>query len=229
MRMLGRSLMLFDRWIEHFNLVLTPRTQRERKCDFYRSLRPDHDLSQFYLCDERNLDILPSSLSGSLAATSFLAARETALKRHVRPYRLGTVVDFRAQGNATEYTVAGWSHQENWGIWTKDREADICLPLDAPIGAAATLTAELAAYVTAAHPVLRVDVCYAGVTLGEWSFDTAAPVRKSVSIPGDLIAQDQRPCFLFRVLNPASPAELGESDDSRRLGLGFRSLCLERD
>ena len=45
----GRSLVLFDRWLDHHVLIDRPRGERRRRCEEYRRLNPRVDRSTFYL------------------------------------------------------------------------------------------------------------------------------------------------------------------------------------
>jgi hypothetical protein len=51
----GRGIVLWGCWIDHLNLVTKSRIERERKCEEYRRLRPDHDLSYFYFYEEQDM------------------------------------------------------------------------------------------------------------------------------------------------------------------------------
>jgi Glycosyl transferase family 2/Polysaccharide pyruvyl transferase len=225
MAVLGPPLVLFDRWIDHFALVLRSRIEREQKCAEYLKRRPDLDLSQFYLWEGHPVRLLSRDASGFAAAT--VGDVGMHLGEAVRAYRPGSEIAFHLHGNADDYQVSGWSGAEAWGTWTVGDEAEICLSLADPVHGNAVLIAEAAAYVTPEHPCLRVEVVYRNETLGVWDFENANCVRKTVTIPGASLAGDTRLRFRFRIMNPASPSQFGRSDDTRLLGLGFRRLWFD--
>ncbi len=227
LRVSGRSLVLYDRWIDHYNLVLSSRAEREAKCRRYAELRPDHDLADFYLYEGRDLQLVPTSKS----AVAALDTLDPGMGRfHARvPYDPGSELDFRAGGNAADYTLGGWSEPESWGTWTVDQDADLWLALDEPWGGGATLVAVVQAFVGPRHPVCRTQVLYRGQLIDEWVLDSSGPAEKRVAIPAGRITDDRAPAFTFRNLNPVSPLELKESPDPRRIGAGFASLRLVAD
>jgi hypothetical protein len=220
----GRSLVLYDRWIDHHNLMLTSREEREDKCRRYADLRPDLDLSDYYLYEGKDLRLMPTSRS-ALAAVESL---DVGIRRfHARvPYEPGSDVDFRIGGNSADYAIGAWSAPEAWGTWTLDDDADVWLPLVEPMGKPAILTAVVQGFVRPGHPVCRAQVLYRGEHIDEWTFNSSASTEKRVALPAGRIAEDRSPTFTFRNLNPVSPLELRESTDPRRLGLGVSSLRL---
>jgi hypothetical protein len=62
--------------------------------------------------------------------------------------------------------------------------------------------------------------------VGEWPVEVAAATERCLMIPALVIARKPELILAFQFQDPASPAELGESDDQRLLGLGFRKLRL---
>ena len=223
----GRGIVLFDRWIDHFDLILKSRPERERKCAYYRRVRPEKHCSDFYLYEEQGLQFLPATDAGFLAAVEgFIAASERQAREAPAPYRLGTEVRFEAGGNSSGYTSTGWSAAEECGTWTNGHAAELRIPLAQPLDRPALLTFEAGAYLNAAHPSLRVRVTCEGDPIGEWLVETAEPLARSLTIPGSGIARQQL-ILTLHVDNPASPAEFGESNDQRPLGLRVLKLRID--
>lgn len=228
----GRGLTAFDRWIEHYDLILKSRPEREKKCQYYRGLRPEKHLSEFYLFEEEEIRLLPADPAGFQAAVeAFTAGRKRGGGRAAPAYHPGGEILFHAGGNAAHYTTAGWWDPESWGTWTNGRQAEIYLPLETALEGPALLTVEAGAYVHEKHPVLQVRV-FCGQTacgqteLGKWSIDTHEPVERRLTVPAPAIPE--RELWLrFDIENPAAPEEFGESDDYRLLGLGVRRIRVE--
>ncbi len=139
----------------------------------------------------------------------------------------GSELDFQHGGNARAYLLEGWSSPEPWGTWSVGDDASICLPLEKPLGGAATLTVLLQPFVNPKHPVAKAQVLYFGAQIAEWTFDCPGSVEKQIALPRELVSSDRNPVFVFRVQNPVSPLEIGLSTDPRPLGLGFVRLRLK--
>lgn len=226
MKVKGRSLALWDRWIDHFNLVLSGRAEREAKCKRYLELRPEFDVSSYYLFEDDLPPMRP--LATSPAAVAEELSHATERYRSFVFYEPDSEVCFRAGGNGSNYTVGDWSTPEPWGTWTLNEEAVICLPLEQPLCSGATLAVTIQPFICEGHPFSRVQALYFGEVVADWIFETPGWVEKQIALPVDLVSNDRGPVFTFRVLNPASPSELGLSRDPRRLGIGFATLRLMR-
>jgi hypothetical protein len=224
MKVAGGSIALYDRWLEHFDSMDRSREERELKCKEYLRLRPETDLSSFYLWEECDVQVLSRDASGLQAANSFVAVQETS-----RPiYRCGAEISFRADGDGSSYTLRGWSTPESSGTWTDGKLALVRLPLDFPLNSDAVLEVKASAFVRKQHPAVYVEVLYRQTRVGDWSFDSSSAVTRKLTITAGLIGHDRRPVFRFQVINPMSPFRLGESDDRRLLGLALHSLKLVR-
>jgi Glycosyl transferase family 2 len=226
MEMKGRGMILFDRWIEHHDLALLSRAERERKVQRYRQIRPEKHLSNLYLYEEQNFDLLPADRAGfTEALETFLARRAPAPHQAVHPYSAGSEIRFAAGGNAAGYTREGWSDPEPWGCWTNGFHAALRIPLEQPFEGAAVLTVEAGAYVGSWHPTLNVRVVCNREPLGGWDIESPDPVERTLPIPASALAGKREILLVFHLDNPASPADSGEFGlDQRLLGLGFYKL-----
>ncbi len=224
LRVTGRSLVLYDRWLDHHVLAMFSREEREAKSRTYAKLRPEHHLSEFYLHEGVDLRLAPLDRSPLSVAT-----RPTGGPHRFRartPYAPGSVIDFTTGGNAAAFTLKGWSSAEEWGTWTVDEEAGVWLPLEETLDEGATLVAVVRGFVKPGHPVCRAQVLYRGDVVDQWSLVSPDPAERRIAISSSRIARDFAPAFTIRILNPMSPFDLKESSDHRRLGLGFTSLKL---
>lgn len=230
MHVSGRGLFLCDRWIEHYDLVLNSRSDRERKARRYQGIRPEKHLSHMYLYEEQNPESLPVDEAGFWAAMrrQLPGWKLQAGTPAAAPYQPGTEIRFGAGGNAAEYRLAGWSAPEPWGTWTEGLRADLRLPLEHPIEGAARLTVEADAYVSPLHPQFRVRVFCGNEWIGEWKIETGAIEQRTLTIPAKVLQQKTELILGFHIMDPASPYDCGQSEDDRRvLGLGFRRLRLD--
>jgi SAM-dependent methyltransferase len=222
----GRGMTLFDRWIEHYDLAQQSRPERERKAERYRSIRPEKHLSNFYLYEEREFDLLPADRAGfTEAVESYLSRRERQAAQKGSPYRAGSEIRFEAGNNGTQYASGGWSDPESWGCWTNGFRADMRIPLERPFEGSAVLAVESVAYVRSWHPTLNVRVVCNHEPLGCWVIETNAAVERTLPIPASALAGKRELRLTFHLDNPASPADSGEWGlDQRLLGLGLRKL-----
>jgi len=229
MEMKGRGLFLFDRWIEHHDLTIQSRPERERKTQFYRRIRPEKHLSNLYLYEEQELDLLPATPEGYAEAVAAYLARREGSAAGATPYEAGTEIRFAAGGNSAEYIRKGWSEPEPWGRWTDGYRAEMSIPLARPFEGSALLAVESRAYVHDWHRVLQVQVECNCEPLGGWLIDTADCAPRSLPIPASALAGKRTLRLIFRMDNPASPADFGDFGlDQRLLGVGFQKLRVDR-
>jgi len=229
MEMKGRGMILFDRWIEHHDLVLLPRSERERKAERYRQIRPDKHLSNLYLYEEQPFDLLPADRAGfAEALENYIGHRaEIETGGQGTPYRAGAEIRFDAGGNAAEYLRKGWSTPEDWGCWTNGLRAEMRIPLERPFEGAALLEMEALGYVRDWHPTLHVRVVCNREPLGAWAIESSEAVTRTLRIPASAVAGKRELLLVFHLDNPASPADSGEFGlDQRLLGLGAQRLWL---
>ena len=226
MEMKGRGMVLFDRWIEHFDLALQSRQEREGKAGRYRRIRPEKHLSNLYLYEEQEFDLLPATAAGfTQAIERYLAGLDRYAAPPGSPYQAGAEIRFEAGGNAAEYMRKGWSRPEAWGCWTSGFRAEMRIPLERPFEGPALLDVESVAYVRDWHPVLNVRVMGNREPLGVWAIDDRDPVERTLPIPASALLGKRELLLVFHLENPASPADSGEFGlDQRLLGLGLYKL-----
>jgi hypothetical protein len=226
MKVKGRGMVLADRCIDHWVLVTESRRDREQKCERYRSINPEKDLSHFYLYEDHESRMLKADQKGLHSA--ILASATSILKPKPAIYNPGQALDFRSGGNSDVYVSIGWSQPEPWGTWTDGAEAHICLVLEEPFRAGAKLHAMVSAFVSPSHPVLRVEVECDSRLVAVWVMDQPEAAERSAIVPPGMIDEKRVVQFCFRMFHPASPDELGHSNDRRLLGLGFIELRIDR-
>ena len=228
MEIAGNCLTLGDRWIEHDVLFTTSSEERQEKCRRYQALRPTCHLSHYYWYDDREVTRLPANEAGFREAMHTLCAQRFGNTPQAFPYcELGEEIRFEAGQAGERHTLAGWSAAEPWGTWTDARLAALQFYFRAkPLGSL-FLAVEARAYTCAAHPAQSVSVECQGEALALWTFDSGHFETRSLVVPASAITGSGSLTVYFRLLNPASPAEFGESDDLRLLGMALRSLRIE--
>jgi hypothetical protein len=145
------------------------------------------------------------------------------------PLQLRATVKFSQSNLDKMFQLAyGFSSVESWGVWTDGDVA--CMRVCLPIVSAECLVRisfVLAPLLHRHHTRLDAEIMIDGNRMTNWQFDVdsdGSEVLRDVSF----LMQPRllpRPVWItFRIKSPVSAQQLGESDDARRLGLGFVSF-----
>ena len=140
-------------------------------------------------------------------------------------YTPGSDIDFTSTGNSAVFSGEGWSHAEEWGTWTDGERAVVKFRFAAPPKRPLQLRGKALGFVVPEHPRVRVRVNGSDTELARWEFNFAGLQDVSAAVPAILLGEKEFE-LVFAIIDPASPAELGLSRDSRELGMGLQSLCL---
>ena len=118
---------------------------------------------------------------------------------------------------------SGWSFPENWGRWSDGEEARFRLAFQ-EMENAKVLIFKVRPFVNEKHKELNVDIYGNGHYLTSWEFHHGKPFPETkIYVPKSLIDGNILD-LKFKIDNPKSPKELGLSQDSRKLGIGFISV-----
>jgi glycosyltransferase involved in cell wall biosynthesis len=133
---------------------------------------------------------------------------------------------FAAENIAAMLLETGWSTPESWGVWTDSLSARMRLP----ITDGSTWRVELTGhgFVKNGGDIPRIVVARIGEkTVASWSCTANA---RSFVIEFEVQGANSREGLMLDLDTPnaVSPAELGLSTDTRRLGIGLISICIER-
>ena len=138
-------------------------------------------------------------------------------------YRFGTKIDFGAAGNGLDYELSGFGLPENWGTWTDGPLARLGLCLVQPVERDLNLVLGSYTYVGGEHQLQEGQVVVNGTKLGTFTYQQAGLVEtRALRIPKVVAAARGGEVIVEMLLpNAFSPAEIGKSDDQRKLGLGL--------
>jgi hypothetical protein len=176
--------------------------------------------------DRRLLGIMLHELSISAANRGFLGK--------VRPsaYPLPRPIDFAADPDARRYLVSGWSITElGRGVWSIGPLAEMAFRIEPKIRGSLALRVNLTAFLAAPHTELAVNVAANGAGIARWRFDLTHSDGiqhsswREASIPAK-IASDDEIHITLQIEHPASPQELGLSEDCRLLGIMLHELSI---
>ncbi len=136
------------------------------------------------------------------------------------PIRIGETIDFTKKGTAQSYAWTGFSQPEDWGTWTNGTVASLVMNPDKRVPS--DITFQVVTFMSPG-PV-RATVVIDEKTVGDIVLDNAKPGGEfTFKIPDEAL-EDGSIKLDFLIADPKSPKELGLGNDSRKLGLGFRSL-----
>jgi len=147
----------------------------------------------------------------------------------LRVYLLNDPLSFNTGGNGWNYASTGWSGGESWGSWTLAEGGVLALSLAESIKGPLKLSVDGMAFVTAKHPLQRIDVVVNDVDVGTWTYTREAPSgERSIEIP-ESVARSGSLRIVFKGLDAVSPQQVGESADARVLGLGIRTVTINSE
>jgi hypothetical protein len=137
-------------------------------------------------------------------------------------------ISFMSNGSGRKYWLYGWSSPEPWGTWSDGNTALVLLALSCTPKNDLELLIDGHAFLAGKHPSQEVDILVNGHHVAILKYDLQSNSGVSViMIPKALALEKNGQLMIeFNIKNPISPAELGLSNDSRKVGLGIVSLEL---
>ena len=145
-------------------------------------------------------------------------------------YSYNEKIYFNTKGSAEKYCIFGWSKAEPWGTWSDGNLSIVCFDLPEVPKSDLILQIEGMAFLAEKHSSQEIDVYLKDhyLTTLKYTLSNNSGTR-SIKIPREFIANKGLLVLIkFKFKNPTSPAELGLSNDSRRLGLGIISIQLKQ-
>jgi glycosyltransferase involved in cell wall biosynthesis len=138
---------------------------------------------------------------------------------------LSSMFDFSTDGDVQKLELSGWYDAEAEGRWSHAESAQILLP--APIDGTGEVQIEVfgRVYGTATSGAAHVRLAVDNGPPVEVVFETDDFAKKTASLRYEAAVDGQPELRLSMLrLNAVSPAEAGEGDDERRLGVLVRTL-----
>ncbi len=139
-------------------------------------------------------------------------------------YNIGTPIKFVFEGNANQYILGGWSHQEKKHRWTEGKIAGLHFTLVKPPKSNLVLWLKGYGYtVNGKIDHQNVNVLINGRKVASWKMKEDrwynADILKSMIV-------DRVNNIVFEISNPAAPEDFGQSNDRRKLGIAVRELVI---
>jgi len=195
--------------------------QRERRFMQYGSVEPPYygDMNEYIISGYGWLNESWESTYRKYTSKGIIENKPTKVE-------IGQTLTFGKDGNVLPYLKNGWSGPENNFTWTLGDKASLYIPL---------FTNEDIIMEVDAFPYLasgkineqKVNIFINGEKLTELRYSNNSNEEKHIFIPGELI-KDSGFTINFEFQNAASPFEMNESDDIRKLALAFKSLTFNK-
>lgn len=153
----------------------------------------------------------------------------SSISQYTKPFDINETIFFSNKvgihGNGRKYLRNHWAEQEEWGIWTYGKGAD--LVLDLPIEKPSAIIFQVRALIGPAMPSQRVSIWVDGKFLKDAVLTKMHNNEIDVSLK-DLSEKQKKVWIEFRIFRPTSPIDAGISmTDSRPLGIALESAIFK--
>jgi hypothetical protein len=141
-------------------------------------------------------------------------------------YSKGDTVFFSRDGTSERHILVGWSHQETNHRWTDGPRAGLLFMIknQPAYGKDLLLRLKGNAYLGGGLPYQTTGVVVNGREVATWQMK-GLDWYEAV-IPTGLVGENGLLEVVFNIGDPKSPAEVGESADTRQLGIAARELVI---
>lgn len=141
-------------------------------------------------------------------------------------YVLGNEIKFYENGNSKDYAIAGFSNPEKPFTWTDGEYAVMHLSLD-QFSNDLTMNIDAIGYLPGGkRDSQRVEIYVNNQLIKNLSLPVDQEALKHITIPAKALGKGQL-VIAFKLLDAVSPAELGESDDPRKLGIALIKIIIQ--
>ncbi|MCA1794531.1 MAG: hypothetical protein LC660_11820 [Desulfobacteraceae bacterium] len=137
----------------------------------------------------------------------------------------GERIDVRSSGKISQFLIKGWSHLEEWGVWSEGNYAQIHLPTK---GRIEKINLELLPFVPN-DSVQNLIIQSEGEVLKSVLLDTEISRTIVVSIPDEISIKAFQKGFIkidFYLPDASSPLEQGINSDTRKIAIGLIALTI---
>ena len=143
----------------------------------------------------------------------------------------GKVTEFEAFTGGAEglrLLGAGWAEPEPWGIWTVGPTARLALKLKGRPASdvRVVIDARIFPFIAAVEQTVRISINGSLVAVVERNWEEGI-LGGIFYVPASVINAKQPVEFVFDVARPTSPKDVQLGGDTRKLGLGLKSITLE--
>jgi hypothetical protein len=169
----------------------------------------------------------PWELRGSVYdSTSWHRLTQYKVEHRIQSYRWGSMVRFGVSGNGDGYLSSGWSKTSPALNWSNGSSAELVFGIDCPAGDVAVKIIFAPFIVAGKLDKQRIRTFINGEPAGELVCNSSKKKLMTFTVPREIL-QGDRMVFVFEFPDAKSPAELGESHDSRKLCMGLYQFQAE--
>ena len=138
----------------------------------------------------------------------------------------GETIDFSQEQHNSYYASDGLSTTESWGRWSDGSRVRIYFKGEQQACEHQRINMHLKAYLRKEKPTQFAEMYFNNKKIGEIRFDreTAKRVQIDLAFEAESYQENAINTIELRIAEPVSPARLGESNDPRKLAIGFVSL-----
>ncbi len=118
----------------------------------------------------------------------------------------------------------GWSHVEDWGVWSEEHEASLSLPIKKAAIKEISLDFVIQVF-NGGHSSQNIEVYINNFHATTWSYPSKRNMhlkQLNFSLPRPIFSDRLK--ITFKISNPISPKDLQMSDDARKLGIGISQV-----
>jgi len=127
-----------------------------------------------------------------------------------------------------KHLVSGWSFSEPWGVWSEGANAKLEIEVPRAMQGDLRMIIAFHAFVTEQYPdkTIGIQVDMGPDDAVSFCFGQEYQTRAYV-LSAERLVNKRSVLISFTISDPKSPKDLGVSIDSRRLGIGLRSIFFE--
>jgi hypothetical protein len=159
-----------------------------------------------------------------IESSGLVALYSPALSRMSRRLKFSEPILFTDGQRVTDFIRFGWSNQEPTHRWTEGPRAGLSIRLRDQPDKDLLLRLKANAYLGGGLPYQTIGVVVNGREVATWQMK-GLDWYQSV-IPTDLVSEDGLVEVVFNISDPRSPDEVGESADTRKLGIAAHKLII---
>ena len=136
--------------------------------------------------------------------------------------------EFAAGADGTKLLGPGWSHPEKFGTWSDGPRAEIAWKLETTPVSDVDVRVEARPFPVTASIMQSVEVSVNGTRVATLKLNPEGEFRGGAfSVPLH-VALTQNPLrFVFEIARPTSPSDLRVGNDTRKLGIGLKSITVQ--
>ena len=199
----------------------------ERPFHYYYWSKKYFDWKQNTLPPFESVYLLTADISAPSSWRENTEQLKLALEENIRqPLKCGQPILLAGDQHQELYSSSGLSLIESWGRWSEGGKVRLYFRGDALACHEQRIRMDLRAYLRKNKPDQYADILFNGQKIGEVAFQLGGGKRKEIVLDigkGSYLVNEINTIELA-IADPVSPAELGESRDTRNLALGLISF-----